>query len=121
MKTVSLITTGVLATLVAVGQSTQKTKNDGELILDNDKVKIYQYDGSPGKDVCGLGKHSHPAHLTVLLTDANVTVTTPDGKVKSDKMKAGTSFWSEAETHTVINSGTNPIKCQIIELKGQKK
>lgn len=118
MKTLFLFIT-FLTGLQGFCQSSQKA-NEGQLIVDNEKVRVYSYDGSPGKDVCGLGKHSHPAHLTVLLTDANITITTPDGKVSSVKMKAGSSFWSEAETHTVINSGTNEVKCQIIELKKTK-
>lgn len=91
-----------------------------QLVLDNENVKVYAYEAKPGKDVCGLGKHSHPAHLTVMLTDANVTVTNARGEVKSAKMTAGTSFWSEAETHTVINSGLGPVKCQIVEIKKTK-
>lgn len=118
MKTLFLSITFLMG-LQGFCQSNQKA-HEGQLIVDNEKVRVYGYDGSPGKDVCGLGKHSHPAHLTVMLTDANITIIKPDGKVSSVKMKAGSSFWSEAETHTVINSGTNEVKCQIIELKKPK-
>ena len=92
----------------------------GKVIIDNESVKVTSLESSPGKDMCGLGKHSHGAHLTVLLTDANITITTPDGKVVSQKAKAGTTFWSEPETHTVINSGTSVIKAQMIEYKKKK-
>ena len=90
------------------------------LVLDNKTVKVTAFEGQPGKDMCGLGKHSHGAHLTVMLTEATVTVTLPDGKVMTQKMPAGTTFWSEAETHTVINSGKSLAKAQIIEYKKQK-
>ncbi len=119
MKTFFLSITLLLIGLQGFCQSNQKVNAD-QPIVDNEKVRVYSYEASPGKDVCGLGKHSHPAHLTVLLTDANITITSPDGKVSSVKMKAGSSFWSEAEIHTVINSGTNEVKCQIIELKKPK-
>jgi len=97
--------------------SQEKAKPVGKVIIDNDQVKVTEMVTQPGKDLCGLGKHSHPAHLTVMLTDATVTVTTSTGKVMTQKVPAGTTMWSEAETHTVINSGTNTSKVQIIEYK----
>lgn len=105
----------------AMSQTKAPVKPFGKLLLENDQVKVYEYESSPGKDVCGLGKHSHPAHLTVILTDATVTITSADGKVTTQKVSAGTTFWSEAETHTVINSGTGYQKCQIVVTKNTKK
>ena len=67
-------------------------------ILENEKVKVTEYISTPGKDVCGKGMHTHVPHLSILLTDAKVTVTTPDGKTQIFDVKAGTAFWSEAET-----------------------
>ena len=97
-----------------------QTKPDlGKIIIDNSKVSVVEFESQPGKDVCGLGTHSHPAHLTVLLTDATVTVTLANGKTATQKLPAGTTFWSEAETHTVINSGKAVAKAQIIEPKKQ--
>ena len=96
------------------------SKPVGKVIIDNETVKVTSLESNPGKDMCGLGKHSHGAHLTVLLTDANITITTPDGKVITRKAPAGTTFWSEAETHTVINSGTSVIKAEMIEYKTKK-
>ncbi len=90
---------------------------DGKVVLDNSSVKVYEFESKPGKDVCGAGKHSHPAHLTVLLTDATISITSPDGKVSTKKLKAGTSFWSEAETHMVVNGGGGDVKIQLIEVK----
>jgi len=98
---------------VAWGQ----TSTDGKVVLDNENVKVYEFASGPGKDVCGAGRHSHPAHLTVMLTDASITITTPDGKVSTKKMKAGSTFWSPAETHMVVNSGGGEVKCQLVEVK----
>ncbi len=91
--------------------------SDGKIVLDNADVKVYEFESTPGKDVCGAGKHSHPAHLTVLLTDASITITSPDGKVSTKKLKAGATFWSPAETHMVVNSGASEVKCQLVEVK----
>ena len=98
-----------------VAQST----SEGKVVLDNDNVKVYEFESKPGKDVCGAGKHSHPAHLTVLLTDATLTITTPDGKVSVKKLKSGSTFWNPAETHMVVNSGGGQLKCQLVEVKKQ--
>ncbi len=100
------------------GRETRHTNAVVEkLILENKKIKVTEFDSEPGYDVCGPGKHSHPAHLTVLLTDAEVTVTLPDGKTIQQKAPAGAAFWSEAETHTVVNNGNKPVKSYIIETK----
>ena len=108
--------------LISVGTITSlgQTKSFGTIIVDNETVKVTTLESQPGKDLCGIGKHSHGAHLTVMLTDATVTVTMPDGKVVTNKATAGTTFWSEAETHTVINSGKSVAKAQIIEYKKKK-
>ncbi len=94
-----------------------QTTSEGKVVIDNDNVKVYEFESTPGKDVCGAGKHSHPPHLTVLLTDAIITITSPDGKVSTKKLKSGTTFWSPAETHMVVNSGGGQVRCQLVEIK----
>lgn len=103
--------------LLVVSQVLYAQSSDGKVVLDNADVKVYEFESTPGKDVCGAGKHSHPAHLSVLLTDASITITTPEGKVSTKKMKAGTTFWSPAETHMVVNSGAGNVKVQLVEVK----
>ena len=88
-----------------------------KVILENDKLKVTEYVSNPGKDICGKGKHTHAPHLSILLTDANATVTTPDGKTQNFDLKAGSAFWSEAETHIAINSGGKIAKAYLVELK----
>jgi len=88
-----------------------------KVILENHKLKVTEYVSNPGKDICGKGKHTHAPHLSILLTDANVTVTTPDGKTQIFDLKAGSAFWSEAETHIAINSGSKIAKAYLVELK----
>lgn len=118
MKKVILILSFALF-LVAARAQDANGQPTGKVILDNEKVKVTQFESQPGKDVCGLGNHSHDAHITVLLTDATVTVSLPNGKTATHKMPAGTTFWSEAETHTVINSGSSVSKAQIIEYRNK--
>lgn len=87
------------------------------IILENDKIKLTEYVSTPGKDVCGKGRHTHPAHLSIFLTDAKARLIMADGKTQDFDMKAGTAFWSEAETHMVINNGNKPAKVYIVEVK----
>jgi hypothetical protein len=117
MKKIFLTTmTCISFVIITNGQSTEATVNS-KVVLDNAKMKVTEFTAAPGKAVCGPGKHSHAAHLTVLLTDADVTVTLPDGKTVSQKAPAGAAFWSEAETHTVVNSGKSPVRAYIVEVK----
>ena len=38
------------------------------VVLENDRVRVLEFNAKPGMGVCGVGMHSHPAHLTVLLS-----------------------------------------------------
>ncbi len=105
----------VFFSVTSQAQEKKLSNTTSKILVDNGKVKVTEFESLPGKDVCGLGTHSHPAHLTVLLTEATVTVSLPNGKTMTQKLPAGTTFWSEAETHTVINSGQTISKAQIIE------
>ena len=91
------------------------------VVLENDKLRVLEYNSRPGVGVCGNGMHSHPAHLTVVLSDAKVRIRTPDGKTEErNSIPLGTAFWSEAETHEVENISGRNIRSLIVELKACK-
>lgn len=98
-------------------QTVTESKDTILVILENSRLKVTEYLSTPGKDICGTGKHSHNPHLTILLTDALANLIKEDGKSELFDLKAGTTFWSEAETHTVINNGNKPAKVYLIETK----
>src|SRR4051812_31723375 len=77
--------------------------------LENDSVRVLDYNGRPGRGVCGDGVHSHPAHLTVLLTPAKVRVR-EGGKAFIAENKPGDVFWSEAVTHETENLSGHDIR-----------
>lgn len=88
-----------------------------KVTINNDKIKVTEYFGDPMKDVCGIGMHSHGPHLTILLTDADVELTTPDGKKKINHLLKGVSFWSEGGSHIAVNIGKNPVRTLFVEPK----
>jgi beta-alanine degradation protein BauB len=96
----------------------QNQPQNYRVAFENDKLRVLDYNGRPGMGVCGNGMHSHPAHLTVLLSTGNVRIKTPDGKVEiHSDIPVGTVFWSNAETHEVENISGSNIRSLLIELK----
>jgi beta-alanine degradation protein BauB len=88
------------------------------VVLENNHVRVLEYNSRPGMGVCGNGMHSHPAHLSVLLSGARARETTADGRVtETGAAPLGTVFWSEAVTHVTENLGSSDIRCLLVELK----
>lgn len=92
-----------------------------KVLVDNDQVRVLEYIGRPRLGVCGTGMHSHPDHVTVVMTDARVKVTLPDGKSFVADNKAGDVFFEAAGTHSVENIGGRDVRSLLIELKGKPK
>ena len=89
--------------------------------FENDKLRVLEFTGRPGMGICGQGMHSHPAHLTVVLSDWKGRATTPDGTARDRERKLGDVFWSEAETHKNENTGKTNSRVLLIELKSPAK
>lgn len=88
--------------------------------LENDVVRVLDFTSRPGAGMCGVGRHSHPAHLVVALSDATIKVTGPDGKAFVARNRMGDVFWAEAETHTTENIGGTAARALVIEVKARK-
>jgi hypothetical protein len=115
MKQMFVLAMGLFSfSLIARSQSINDTIR---VVLENNEINVSEYVSTPGKDVCGNGRHSHPAHLSILLTDADVRLTKADGQTQDFHLKSGDTFWSEAETHIAINNGSQPAKAYIVEVK----
>jgi quercetin dioxygenase-like cupin family protein len=101
-----------------LNQNAQTTVKDTiKTMFENDKMKITEYISNPGTDMCGPEKHSHPAHLTIAITDLIGVATGEDGKSEDFKIPAGSTVWFEAGTHVVINKAKKPARLYIIEPK----
>ena len=85
--------------------------------FENDKLRVLEFTGRPGMGICGQEMHSHPAHLTVVLTDWQGHASTPDSPARHIARKSGDVFWSEAEVHKVENTGKTTSRVLLIELK----
>lgn len=89
--------------------------------FENATLRVLDYNSRPGMGVCGNGMHSHPAHLTVVLSGGSVRIKTPDGKaVEQRDIPVGLVFWSEAETHITENIGGSNVRSLIVEFKTGK-
>ena len=103
---------------VANGQNPVFNQSEGEVIIDNDKMKVVEHVSQPKGDVCGLGMHHHEPHLTIVLTDAKVRITPENGEPQEMEVKSGTSIWFDtAETHSVANIGDQPTRMVLVYLK----
>lgn len=121
----------VLLLIATTNTSAQTSK----VLIDNEKVRVTEYLSQPGQPVCGKGQHSHPDHLTILLTDAKVKTTYSDGQSQTETFTAGKhlytvdkkgaaenfpaegAFWAKAETHAVVNVSDKPLRFYIVEVK----
>ncbi len=96
----------------------QSQPQNYRVMLENDRVRVLEYNGRPGMGVCGDGMHSHPPHLAVLLSTGTIRMKMPDGKVEvHSDIPVGAVFWGNAETHEVENIGGSNIRMLLIELK----
>lgn len=119
MKSLIILCAGVFGFALAANcQSHINHHSDTiKIVLENEKLKVTEYISTPGKDVCGKGKHSHAAHLTIVLTDVSAELTTSEGEVKNLSAPSGATFWSEEETHAVLNNGARGTRVLLVEVK----
>jgi hypothetical protein len=116
----------VLAVLIALlagcctkrPQAAHSTGAAARVAFENDKMWVVEYSTGSEKDgVCGVGMHTHPAHLYIMLADSKLRIVTPDGKETFENSKAGDIGWEPAEQHICENLMGNNVRCHVIEIK----
>jgi beta-alanine degradation protein BauB len=108
---------GAVAAAPAAGQDATKVNPRGfKVVFENDKLRVLEYRSRPGLGICGQGRHFHPAHLTIQLTDCKVKVVKA-GKTVLAEGKAGDMFWEPQGWHTVENIGGAEARAYMVELK----
>lgn len=86
--------------------------------FENDQVRILRITYGPHEKSV---MHSHPASVTVFLSDGHAKFTLPDGKTIDAPVKAGVAQWTEAATHLPENVGDKGFEVIQIELKAKPK
>jgi hypothetical protein len=89
--------------------------------LENEHLRVLDFVGRPGMGICGEGMHSHPPHLTIVMSDWQGVASTPDTAAHPVQRKFGDVFWSEAVTHKLENTGKANARVLIVELKAPVK
>jgi hypothetical protein len=87
------------------------------VVFENDRVRVLEYSNRPGLGPCGRGRHYHPAHLDVFLSEFTGRMTHEDGRVTTGRAKVGNVGWFEAETHEVENVDKSVTRMLMVELK----
>ena len=108
------------AAIPAEAQDAAEVQPSGyRVALENNEMRVLDFHSKPGLGVCGVGMHSHPAHLTVLLTPAKVRAT-QDGKTMIVSNQPGDVFWLPPVTHETENIGSSDVRALIIEVKSTR-
>src|SRR5262245_12139914 len=82
--------------------------------FENEKVRVLRIKYGPNEKSV---MHSHPASVTVFLTDAEGRFSYPDGKSEAITAKAGQVMYMDATVH-LPESGGNAFEVIAVELKG---
>lgn len=113
------ITSSVLTLTKATAQDPLQVAPDVyKLILDNDQVRVLEYQAKPGQID---GMHSHPARLAYTLTPIKLKAVAPDGTVTDVDAKAGEAFWLGPVTDSIQNVGKSEARILIVEMKEQPR
>ena len=83
--------------------------------LENEKVRVLRVRYGPKEKSV---MHGHPALAGVMLTDANIRFTYPDGRTEDITAKAGTLLNFPALEHLPENLSDQPFEAVVVELKG---
>jgi hypothetical protein len=83
-------------------------------LLENDKVKVYEATFRPGAVAQSQLRPNRVVHYK---TPGKLTRSYPDGKMEDRSFAAGDTFWLEAGTYQIKNTGTTTVKVMVVEVK----
>ena len=112
-----LLAVTAIRSLAAEAQPPPAQGDSSTVVFENDKVRCILYQTGSGKNVCGFGMHSHPAHLYIMKTAGKFRVTTPDGKTATEEANAGDVGWEPAVTHRYEAISPGPVEVYLVEVK----
>ena len=94
--------------------ATQAASEVYTLVLDNDRVRVFDVCFKPGQKAA---MHSHPDHVVYVLSDYTLDLKTPDGASQEVPLKAGQAIWMGAGPHAAQNIGRTEGHALVVELK----
>lgn len=86
-----------------------------KLVLDNDRVRVFDVVFKPGEVAV---MHSHPDHVVYVLKDATLRLAFPNGTSQDVGVTAGQALFLGAQAHETTNIGATEAHNIVIELKG---
>jgi len=86
--------------------------------LENDRVRVLEWRFKPGEKE---KMHSHPDGVVIVLADATLKSTSPDGTATSSALDNGEVRWRNALSHSLENVGSTEAHALAIELKSGGK
>ncbi len=84
------------------------------LLLDNDRVRVFDVAFQPGQQA---PMHYHPDHVVYVMQDATIRLTGADGKSQDVSIKTGQSLFLPAGPHAAENVGATHAHNLVVELK----
>ncbi len=85
-----------------------------KVLFENDQIRAIRERRASGR----IPMHGHPDNVQVLLADARLTLTTPDGRTQEVSGKARDVRWRTASQHAGEVPGDQPLDQILIEMKG---
>ncbi len=110
-----LVTFGARAQVAQDLDSPKADPAHHKVELENDQVRVVRWHLAPHEKTA---LHDHPALVSVLLTDADLRFTAPDGKTSETHGKAGSAAWRNPTVHIAENVGDRPVEGILVEPKG---
>ncbi len=116
MRRVSFLTSLVcLAVSTAMAQDPVKVEpKHYKVEFENAQVRVLRINYGPHEKSV---MHDHPASVVVLLTEAHVKHSFPNGKAEERHGRAGETRWAAAERHLPENLSDKPFEVILVEQK----
>lgn len=102
------------ADVYAQDPTTIAPKNYKKVLLENDNVRVLQFEMAPNEVIPW---HQHPNHVIYVLAGGKIEITDKDAAPVTIEVKPGEAVFIPAVTHMAKNIGKTTLKLVITEIK----
>ena len=85
-----------------------------KLLLDNDRVRVFDVRFKPGQKAA---MHGHPDHVIYVLAGFKLSLELPGGVGQVVELVPGQALWMKAGLHAAQNTGGSEGRALVVELK----